>query len=297
MQNWVRRLWNFPIRNNSELAAFDLNPHARDEVQVQTAKSTSQNEGRSECECLCVVDNGGAIVSEATADRNTLSTQTFGFTDLQNHADYSATSVGFSGSTASGKGAPTGIGIPSMGPTGFGAAGTSDSASGTTYAVVSPGTITVRGDAGTGHDSTAGLSRDAANANGSVADGFNASKVQDDLAIQQAAVQVGMQVAGDVADALAKSDPAHWGSDGEGRMALHVAVAAAGAAMGGGNVAGAIGGTIAGDLASNAVGNATGNALAGNIAAGVAGAVAGGGGRWCCGRGQWGEWCAGRGFV
>jgi len=220
--------------------------------------------------------NGGAIVSEATADRNTLSTQTFGFTDLQNHADYSATSVGFSGSTASGKGAPAGIGIPSMGPTGFGAAGTSDSASGTTYAVVSPGTITVRGDAGTGHDSTAGLSRDAANANGSVADGFNASKVQDDLAIQQAAVQVGMQVAGDVADALAKSDPGRWGSDGEGRMALHVAVAAAGAAMGGGNVAGAIGGTIAGDLASSAVGNATGNALAGNIAAGVAGAVAGG---------------------
>jgi filamentous hemagglutinin len=89
-----------------------------------------------------------------------------------------------------------------LGPSGFSAAGTSSDASGTTYAAVSPGAITVRGDAGTGHDSTVGLSRDTANANGAVQNTFNAQNVQNDIAVQQSVGQVGMQVVGDVADAL-----------------------------------------------------------------------------------------------
>ncbi|AET91688.1 filamentous hemagglutinin family outer membrane protein [Burkholderia sp. YI23] len=224
--------------------------------------------------------DGGAIASTATADKNTLSTGSLGFSDVQNHADYSGSSVGFSASTTMDKGAPTIPGIAGMGPTGFGAAGTSSSASGTTHAVVSPGTIVVRDDAGTGHDSTAGLSRDAAHANGSVINSFDAQKVADGMAIQQAAVQVGMQAAGDVADKLEKGNPSLWGPDGAGRTALHGAVAAAGAAMGGGNVAGALAGTVAGDLASSAVNGAmdgkAGATLAGNIAAGATGAAAGG---------------------
>ncbi|SAL63983.1 filamentous hemagglutinin outer membrane protein [Caballeronia arvi] len=178
------------------------------------------------------------------------------------------------------KGASAFPGIAGIGPTGFGVAGTSGSASGTTHAVVSAGTITVRDDALTGHDSTAGLSRNAANANGSVLNSFDAQKVADDMAVQQAAVQVGMTVAGNVADSLAKGNPSLWGTDGAGRIALHGAVAAAGAALGGGNVAGAIGGTIAGDLASGALNTAMGAGaeatLAGNVAAGAAGAAVGG---------------------
>ncbi|CAB3794056.1 hypothetical protein LMG28138_03646 [Pararobbsia alpina] len=99
-----------------------------------------------------------------------------------------------------------------LGPSGFSTAGTSSEASGTTHAVVSPGTITVRGDAGTGQDSTAGLSRDTlsrdtlsrdtTSANGSVQNTFDAQQVQNDLAVQQGVGQVGMQVVGDVAGAL-----------------------------------------------------------------------------------------------
>ncbi|NML35489.1 hemagglutinin repeat-containing protein [Paraburkholderia antibiotica] len=222
--------------------------------------------------------DGGVIASTAAAENNSLSTQTFGYTNLQNTADYSGSSVGFSASTA-GMGMPGVTSVTGMGPTGFGVAGTSGSASGTTYAAVSPGTITVRGDAGTGQDSTAGLSRDTANANGSVANTFNAQDVQNDMAVQQGAVQVGMQVAGDVADELARSDPSTWGPDGAGRIALHAGVAAAGAALGGGNIAGAVAGTVAGDLAAGAVGNALGNtagaSLVTNVVAGAAGAAAG----------------------
>ncbi|NML35492.1 hypothetical protein, partial [Paraburkholderia antibiotica] len=134
-------------------------------------------------------------------------------------------------------------------------------------------------DAGTGQDSTAGLSRDTANANGSVANTFNAQDVQNDMAVQQGAEQVGMQVAGDIADQLAKSDPSTWGPDGAGRIALHAGVAAAGAALGGGNIAGAVAGTVAGDLAagavSNALGNTAGASLITNVVAGAAGAAAG----------------------
>jgi filamentous hemagglutinin len=216
--------------------------------------------------------DGGVISGTATPDRNALSTQTLGYTNLENHAEYSGTSVGFSGST-NGQPGNASLAIASMGPTGFGAAGTGDSASGTTLAAVSPGTITVRGDAGTDQDSTAGLSRDPASANGSVTNQFNAQQVKNDLAVQQTGAQVGMQVAGDVADRLAKSDPSLWGADGAGRMGLHAGVAGAVAALGGGNVAGAVAGTVAGDLASSAAGGA--NNLAGNIVAGAAGAAAG----------------------
>nr|WKF57909.1 hypothetical protein HUO10_002403 [Paraburkholderia busanensis] len=169
---------------------------------------------------------------------------------------------------------------------------------------------------GRGHDSTAGLSRDTANANGSVQNTFDARKVGDDMAVQQGAVQVGMQVAGDIAGALqdsarkkmddangrlkaaqesgdtaaeqqaradlqaAQSQYALWGNEGAGRIGAHAIVAGVGAALGGGNVLGAAGGTIAGDIASNAVTGALpdtlGTSILSNIAAGAAGATLGG---------------------
>ncbi|WP_080433649.1 hemagglutinin repeat-containing protein [Burkholderia ubonensis] len=277
--------------------------------------------------------DGGVLASTATPDKNSLSTQTLGFTNLENHASYSGDTVGFSASGGFGNSTPGGVNLNTpvkqgannttgalnsqgLGPSGFSAAGTSSDASGTTYAAVSPGKITVRGDAGTGHDSTAGLSRDTANANGAVQNTFNAQNVQNDIAVQQSVGQVGMQVVGDVANALqnkaiadetrarlayanasaagdtagmaqaqaditaAQQQEALWGNDGAARIASHAGIAAIGAAMGGGNVAGAVAGTVAGDMAGNAVGNALGDTLGStllaNAASGLAGAAAGG---------------------
>ncbi|WP_244127239.1 hemagglutinin repeat-containing protein [Burkholderia vietnamiensis] len=277
--------------------------------------------------------DGGVIASTATSDKNSLSTQTLGYTNLENHATYSGDTVGFSASGGFGNSTPGGVNLNTpvkqgannttgalnsqgLGPSGFSTAGTSSDASGTTYAAVSPGKITVRGDAGAGHDSTAGLSRDTANANGAVQNTFNAQNVQNDIAVQQSVGQVGMQVVGDVADALqnhakanardaqqrldqanaihddaaaqqaqadltaANAQVAMWGPDGAARIASHAGVAGIGAAMGGGSVAGAIGGTIAGDaagtVASQALGDTLGGTLLANAASGVAGAAAGG---------------------
>ncbi|MFL9954606.1 hemagglutinin repeat-containing protein [Paraburkholderia nemoris] len=277
--------------------------------------------------------DGGVVASTASADKNSLSTQTLGYTNLQNTASYSGESMGFGVSGSFGQSTPGGVNLytpvkqagsstagpqssQGFGPSGFSASGTSSSASGTTYAAVSAGKITVRGDAGTGQDSTAGLSRDTANANGSVQNTFNAQTVQNDMAIQQMTGQVGMQVAGDIADhmqqnaigsakqavkdysdaqkrgdtagmaqaqadyAAASQQYALWGDDGAARIASHAVVAGVGAGMGGGSVAGALGGTVAGDIAGTAASAATGDTLGGtllsNIASGLAGAAAGG---------------------
>ncbi|WP_244137045.1 hemagglutinin repeat-containing protein [Burkholderia pyrrocinia] len=275
--------------------------------------------------------DGGVIASTASADKNSLSTQTFGYTNLENHANYSGDTVGFGASGGFGNSTPGGVNLNTpvkqtagntsgplnsqgFGPTGFSSAGTSSDVSGTTYAAVSPGTITVRGDVG--RDSTAGLSRDTAHANGAVQNTFDAQKVQNDMAVQQSVGQVGMQVVGDVATAMenrasaketaaiqaykdakaagdeagmaqavadytaAQQQGALWGNDGAARIASHAAVSGLGAAMGGGNVAGAVGGTIAGDYVGNAAGDALGDSVGGkvlaNAAAGLAGAAAGG---------------------
>ncbi|KDB07431.1 Hemagluttinin repeat containing protein [Burkholderia sp. lig30] len=277
--------------------------------------------------------DGGVIASTASTDKNTLSTQTFDYTNLKNQASYSGDTIGFSVSGGFGTSAKDGATFKTpisriankfpgpqnsqgLGPTGFSVAGTSSDASGTTYAAVSPGMITVRGDAGTGRDSAAGMSRDTAHANGAVQNTFDAQKVQNDMAVQQGVGQVGMQVVGDVATALkdraskafdkanqankdakaagdeagaaqaqadmtaAQQQMALWSENGAARIASHAAVSGLGAAMGGGNVAGAVGGTIAGDLVGNAAAGALSDTVGGkvlsNVAAGLAGAAAGG---------------------
>ncbi|HDR9021946.1 hemagglutinin repeat-containing protein [Burkholderia vietnamiensis] len=277
--------------------------------------------------------DGGAIAATASEDKNSLSTQTFGYTNIENKASYSGEAVGFSASggvgnssteginwntpiTQSGPVGPGPVTSNGLGPSGFSSAGTSSDVTGTTYATVSPGKITVRGDAGTGQDSTAALNRDMLIANGAVQNTFDAQKVENDIAVQQAAGQVGMQVVGAVgkymtdkaaaavktaddalkaaersgdpvaiATAKANLDSANqqyamWNEDSASRTAAHAIVAGGAAALGGGNVAGAVGGTLAGDYVGKEVGQLTndtlGGTLLGNVAAGAAGAAAGG---------------------
>ncbi|GLU33895.1 hemagglutinin repeat-containing protein [Trinickia caryophylli] len=177
--------------------------------------------------------NGAEIASAAPADSNTLTTGSLGFTDIQNKMSYSGKTEGFSTS-----------GGPSF-------AQTSDSASGVTRAAVSPATIVVKADEKNGTDSTAGLSRDTANANQTVQNTFNLQKVQNDMAFAQAFGKVATFAVAEAATQLANSSPemkALFGEGGAGRDVLHAAVAAIGAALSGGNIGGAIAGSLAGDM-------------------------------------------------
>ncbi|WMY10065.1 hemagglutinin repeat-containing protein [Paraburkholderia phenoliruptrix] len=270
--------------------------------------------------------DGGVIGSTATPDKNVLSTQTFGYTNLQNSAEYSGSTVGGSVSGSMGRSTPqgtsfsapvsrngvTGASPNQLGPSGLGVAGVSSSQSGTTYAAVSLGALTVRGDTATGKDSTAGLSRDVASANaGAVKNSFDSQNVQNDMSVQQGVGQVGMQVAGDVATALenragtalekakqaykdanaagdtagmaqaqadmtaASQQLALWSNDGAARTSAHAVVAGIGAALGGGSVAGAVGGTIAGDIAGNAAAGALDDTPGGRLLSNMVSGVAG----------------------
>ena len=196
---------------------------------------------------------GAVIASDAEAAKNWLSTETLGFRDLQNKADYKSTTVGLSLGMSGTFEKPTKGDAIGGGPSGLSFATTSGSESGTTRAAVSAGTIEVRSDKDTGRDSTAGLSRDTAGANGSIGKIFDKDKVREQIEFQQAFGQLGMQIAGDVLKDLALEKPEIWGYGKPGSIAVHTVIAGVGAAMGGGNLAGAVTGTIAGDLVGSAL--------------------------------------------
>jgi len=140
--------------------------------------------------------DGAVIASDAEAAKNKLSTETFGFTDLQNKAAYKSTTVGLNLGMSGAFDVANKGGANGLGPSGLSLGHTSGSASGTTYAAIAPGTIEVRSDKDSGRDSTAGLSRDTAGANGSIGQIFDKDKVREQLEFQQAFGQLGMQIAG-----------------------------------------------------------------------------------------------------
>ncbi|GAB1848681.1 hypothetical protein MyNCGM683_35570 [Achromobacter xylosoxidans] len=207
--------------------------------------------------------DGAVIASDADAAKNGLSTETLGFRDLHNKAQYKSATVGINLGMSGAFDKPNKGAALGAGPSGLSFASTSGSETGTTRAAVSVGTLAVRSDKETGRDSTAGLSRDTAGANGSIGKIFDKDKVREQLEFQQAFGQLGMQIAGDVADRLTADDQQLWGEGKPGRMALHAAIAGIGAALGGGDVAGAISGTLAGDAASNLLRDRVNQAVAG----------------------------------
>ncbi|MFY2006014.1 hemagglutinin repeat-containing protein [Achromobacter xylosoxidans] len=207
--------------------------------------------------------DGAVIASDADAAKNGLSTETLGFRDLHNKAQYKSTTVGINLGMSGAFDKPNKGAALGAGPSGLSFASTSGSETGTTRAAVSVGTLAVRSDKETGRDSTAGLSRDTAGANGSIGKIFDKDKVREQLEFQQAFGQLGMQIAGDVADRFTAHDQELWGEGKPGRMALHAAIAGIGAALGGGDVAGALSGTLAGDAASNLLRDQVNQAVAG----------------------------------
>ena len=134
--------------------------------------------------------NGAVIASTAQAANNALSTGTLGWSDIDNHASYKASSSSISMGGGNEDNKMSGGAIPTS-------ANTHASASGTTRSAVADGTITVRnGQAQT--QNVADLSRDTDNANGHIDKIFDKDKVAKKLEFAQGVQELGQRVAGDV---------------------------------------------------------------------------------------------------
>ncbi len=134
--------------------------------------------------------DGGVIASTATADKNRLDTDTLGFSDIHNQADF--------------KTEHQGAGISSGGSIGkqfagnmanalLAGGGNSGHAEGTTQAAVSEGTLIIRDKENQKQD-VADLSRDAEHANGSISPIFDKEKEQQRLQEVQLIGEIGSQV-------------------------------------------------------------------------------------------------------
>ncbi|CAM3571751.1 hemagglutinin repeat-containing protein [Rahnella victoriana] len=134
--------------------------------------------------------NGAVIASTADAANNSLNTGTLGWDDIENKANYSASSVGVSAGFSSSKDQGdvrhnAGGVLPVM-------TNASGSASGTSRSAVADGSITVR-DTGQQTQDVSTLSRDTENANGHIDKIFDKQKIEENQAVAQAISQVGVQ--------------------------------------------------------------------------------------------------------
>ncbi|WP_080492388.1 two-partner secretion domain-containing protein [Burkholderia ubonensis] len=258
---------------------------------------------------------GAAISSTADPSKNTLTTGTLTYRDIENHSTYNADSSGLSA------GAGVGVTGKAIGPGSVSGSGgvtpmISQSDSGnehaTTRSGVSAGTINITNPTGQTQD-VANLNRDTSNLNGSVSKTPDVQHLLDQQAdlmnATQAAGQVVAQGIGAYADTKQKeaqraadaakasgdttaqaayqAEADSWGEGGTNRVLMHTAGGALLAGLGGGNaLAGAAGAGLssafAGKLNSlaDAVGDGTGSMLAGNVLsnvlAGAGGALIGG---------------------
>ncbi|WP_197325576.1 hemagglutinin repeat-containing protein [Ralstonia solanacearum] len=249
---------------------------------------------------------GAVIASAATPDKNTLTTGTLSFSDIQNHAEYSASSFGLSGGVGyqsekkSGETSDANSEEPrkKATPGGFSpmlplmSSGSADS---TTRSAVAEGTIHITNQAQQKQD-LATLSRDTSNTNTVLDKNPDLGEILSRQAeLQKAASAAGEAVArtiGDIADtkradALAEADKARkagneelankyqteadqWKEGGAYRAGLHMAGGALVAGLGGGS---AIGGAVGAGAASLAAPQLT--ELADKVASSVGGGVAG----------------------
>ncbi|WP_232440132.1 hemagglutinin repeat-containing protein [Burkholderia ubonensis] len=258
---------------------------------------------------------GAAIASTADPSKNTLTTGTLTYRDIENHSTYNADSSGLSA------GAGVGVTGKAIGPGSVSGSGgvtpmISQSDSGnehaTTRSGVSAGTINITNPTGQTQD-VANLNRDTSNLNGSVSKTPDVQHLLDQQAdlmnATQAAGQVVAQGIGAYADTKQKeaqraadaakasgdttaqaayqAEADSWAEGGTNRVLMHTAGGALLAGLGGGNaLAGAAGAGLssafAGKLNSlaDAVGDGTGSMLAGNVLsnvlAGAGGALIGG---------------------
>lgn len=179
---------------------------------------------------------GGAVIaSTATADKNLLDTGSLGWSDINNEAQYSASSQGLAGGFSSeknnkgervnGGGVVPVIGVKSSGD-----------ASGTTQSAIAAGSIVIR-DGEKQTQDIAGLSRDTDNANGHIDKIFDEKKIAEQQELAAVFGQMANSAAGDLGEAMG------WGPDSPEKAAIHGVIGAIQASFGGGN---ALAGGLAG---------------------------------------------------
>ncbi|MGF6999617.1 hemagglutinin repeat-containing protein [Paraburkholderia sp. GAS32] len=250
---------------------------------------------------------GAYIASDADPSKNTLTTGTLTYSDIQNHSDYSSSTSGFSAGTS-------GV-MPMLGQSASG------SSSATTKSGVSTGTIAVTDSASQKQD-VASLNRDTSNLNGTVSKLPDVNTVLGNQTdVMNAATAAAEAVAKDVGtyadykhnaaldgakaanalgdtDAAAqyKQDAADWAEGGADRVGMHIVAGAVLGGLGGGSFGSALGGAAGAGVSSAMAGklndlsqsivdaNPTGNAIANNMLgniltnalAGAAGGLVGG---------------------
>ncbi|MDR8727440.1 tRNA nuclease CdiA-2 [Burkholderia pseudomultivorans] len=249
---------------------------------------------------------GGLIASDADASKNSLTTGSLSFSDVQNQSHYDASSSGFSAGATTGDG---GMNYSTHGSTsGKNAGGAapmlgqneSGSDSATTKSGVSAGTVTITDSANQKQD-VARLNRDTTNTNGTVAklpDMQNLLSNQADMmAAASAAGEAVSRRIGDYADKMKEQaqrdgDQAGvdaWKEGGKNRALMQGAGAALVTGLAGGNVVGGAAGAAIASIASGKLnelsgaiagsdptGNANMNQALGNIVANALATVAGG---------------------
>ncbi len=249
---------------------------------------------------------GGLIASDAAASKNSLTTGSLSFSDVQNQSHYDASSSGFSAGATTGDGGMnysahgstsgknTGGAAPMLGQNDSG----SDSA--TTKSGVSAGTVTITDSANQKQD-VASLNRDTTNTNGTVAklpDMQNLLANQSDMmAAASAAGEAVSRRIGDYADKMMKDAAANgdqagvdaWKEGGANRALMQGAGAALVTGLAGGNAVGGAAGAAIASIASGKLnelssaiagsdptGNANMNQALGNIVANALATGAGG---------------------
>ncbi|EKS9915498.1 hemagglutinin repeat-containing protein, partial [Burkholderia multivorans] len=210
---------------------------------------------------------GGLIASDADASKNSLTTGSLSFSDVQNQSHYDASSSGFSAGATTGDGGMndsthgstsgknTGGAAPMLGQNDSG----SDSA--TTKSGVSAGTVTITDSANQKQD-VASLNRDTTNTNGAVAklpDMQNLLANQSDMmAAASAAGEAVSRRIGDYADKMMEAAKANgdkagvdaWKEGGANRALMQGAAAALVTGLAGGNAVGGAAGAAIASIAS-----------------------------------------------
>jgi filamentous hemagglutinin len=253
---------------------------------------------------------GGLIASDADASKNSLTTGSLSFSDIQNQSHYDASSSGFSAGATTGDG---GMNYSTHGSTsGKNAGGAapmlgqndSGSDSATTKSGVSAGSVTITDSANQKQDLTS-LNRDTTNTNGTVAklpDMQNLLANQSDMmAAASAAGEAVSRRIGDYADEMKRQAEKNgdqagvdaWKEGGANRALMQGAGAALVTGLAGGNAVGGAAGAAIASIASGKLnelssaiagsdptGNANMNQALGNIVANAlatgAGAAVGG---------------------
>lgn len=218
---------------------------------------------------------GAVIASEATPDKNRLSTGTLTWSDIENKADYKASSIGVSYSSKKDtknnitKGVSPDIGVPASGD-----------ASSTTHSAISPGEIIV---GGVKVDPT--ISRNTENAVNALGKIFNKKTVQEQQELAKLFGEEAYKLVGDIAEKN------HWKEGSPEKIALHALVGGIMADLGGSSfTSGAVGAglsqAVQGQLAnikdpglrliaSALVGAAAAKIAGGNALAGASTAISG----------------------